>query len=822
MSRNPVLILSALAILGLAAAPAPAPPGPTPNSASFEKTVQPFLAQKCYACHNDKLQSGDLNLAALKTVSSIAHDPEAWEKISTRLLDGTMPPKGLPRPAASDVAAITTWINAEIARTELSSKPDPGRVTARRLNRAEYNNTIRDLLGVDFRPADDFPQDDSGYGFDNIGDVLSLSPVLLEKYLKAAEKAVNAAIFGPEKLKPTAIRAQPPNQDFKLEPKAQADYDATGLSMPNALHAQMRFPGDGEYDFHIALEGRRPDGSEPLEIGIWVDGKQAGIVKIDAPSDGGSIDLFGAQGEVRIPIQGGDHWVAASLLHLYEGLPASYGGQNPTKRPVPPPRDMSRFMKIPPNSTPAQIDEIKKQAEERRERLQVPANRVWVHYVEAQGPFNVKSAGAPATRKRLIPCAGEQTACAQTAMGQFARRAFRRSVSAVELQPFMKLAARSREAGASFDQALAAGMQAILVSPDFLFRIEKPEASVGMETQPIGQYALASRLSYFLWSSTPDEALIRAAQQGTLRNPAVLEAQVRRMLKDPKAQALVENFAGQWLELRRLESVAPDRTKFPMFDNYLRMSMRQETETFFANLMRSDLSILDLIDAPYSFVNEKLANFYGLRGVKGTEFRKVDLAGTHRSGVLTQASVLTVSSYATRTSPVLRGKWILENFLNEPIPPPPPNIPPLDEGKIGAAASLRQQMEEHRTNPACASCHAKMDPIGFGFENYDGIGQWRTQDGKFPIDASGTLPDGRGFQGADDLKRILSADRGRFAECVADKMLTYALGRGLERYDRRTVKDIATKVAAKDYRFSGLVVEIVKSLPFQMTRKEKN
>ena len=319
----------------------------------------------------------------------------------------------------------------------------------------------------------------------------------------------------------------------------------------------------------------------------------------------------------------------------------------------------------------------------------------------------------------------------------------------------------------------------------------------------------------------PDEELLRAAESGSLRKPAVLSAQVKRMLKDPKAKALVENFAGQWLELRRLESVAPDREKFPEFDDYLRMSMRQETEMFFENLMRNDRSILDMIDAKYTFVNEKLASFYGIPGVKGTDFRKVDLTGTPRGGVLTQASVLTVSSYATRTSPVLRGKWILENFLNEPIPPPPPNVPALDEAKIGAAGSMRQQMEEHRTNPACSSCHSKMDPVGFGFENFNAIGQWRTKDGKFDIDPSGTLPDGRSFKGADDLKSLIAKDAPKFAECVTDKLLTYALGRGLERYDRRTVKENLRPNFANDYRFSSLVLEIVNSLPFQMARQDR-
>jgi hypothetical protein len=394
---------------------------------------------------------------------------------------------------------------------------------------------------------------------------------------------------------------------------------------------------------------------------------------------------------------------------------------------------------------------------------------------------------------------------------------------------------------ATFDDAIGTGLEALLVAPEFLFRIEtydKPlrasshsasltqkistAAQNADDVHPISEYALASRLSYFLWSSMPDDELLNLAAQHKLRQPAVLRAQVIRMLRDPKSQALVENFAGQWLELRRLESVVPDREKFPDFDDYLRMSMRQETEMFFQNLMKNDLSILDLIDARYSFLNEKLATFYGIPNVKGVEFRKVDVSGTPRGGVLTQASVLTVSSYATRTSPVLRGKWILENFLNSPIPPPPPNVPALDEAKIGASGSMRTQMEEHRSNPACASCHSKMDPLGFAFENFNGIGQWRTMDGKFPIDASGQLPNGHAFTGPAALKTLLLNDRLDFAECVADKMLTYALGRGLERYDRRTVKDIANHVAAQDYRFSSLVLEIVNSLPFQMRRGERN
>jgi mono/diheme cytochrome c family protein len=811
-----------LTLIGLIAAPAPASK-PNPSSEHFDKTIKPVLSKSCYACHNQKLKSGDLDLKSFETAEGVAHDTEVWEKVATRMMDGTMPPKGMPRPPQSDVEAIAKWIKEEVTRVELAQKPDPGKITARRLNRAEYNNTIRDLLGIDLKLADDFPQDDSGYGFDNIGDVLSLSPVLLEKYLKAAETAVKVALNGPEKMKPIALRSQPVRAELELKNAPEKEYDESGLSMPNALHANMRFPADGTYTFRVALEGRRPNGSEPVQIGIWVDGKLAGTVPIDAPSDGGSIDLFGAQAETKVHVSAGDHWVAGTLLKLYEGLPANYNGPNPSKRRIP----AGRGPRIPEGSTPEQAEKLRKEFEARMARFKVPANRVWVHFIEAQGPFDQKIAPAVESRKRILACGhleGKHVAgCDRKVLSQFARRAFRRPVTTAELQPYYTLAANARQNGSNFEESIAAGLQAILVSPDFLFRVEKPDVTTaGAAVAPVTQHALASRLSYFLWSSMPDEELLRVADQGQLRKPEVLAAQVRRMLASPKAKALVDNFAGQWLELRRLESHSPDVDKFKDWDEYLRMSMRQETELFFANIVAQDASILEMIDGKYTFVNEKLANFYGLKGVKGTEFQRVDLTGTPRGGLLTQASILTVSSYVNRTSPVLRGKWILENFLNEPIPPPPPNVPLLDEEKIGAgAASFRAQMEEHRANPVCSSCHAKMDPVGFGFENFNAIGQFRTKDGKFDIDPAGTLPDGRGFKSPDDLKALLAQDAPKFAECVTDKMLTYALGRGLERYDRRTVKSIAANIAAKDYKFSSLVLEIVKSLPFQMTRQEQ-
>jgi hypothetical protein len=387
-------------------------------------------------------------------------------------------------------------------------------------------------------------------------------------------------------------------------------------------------------------------------------------------------------------------------------------------------------------------------------------------------------------------------------------------VSPEKVDRLVAISDGAQKRGGSFEEGISLAIATMLASPDFLFRIEDSSANL-QETQSV-QYTLASKLSYFLWSSMPDVELLRAAEKGTLRDPETLNAQARRMLADPKAWALVENFAGQWLEIRRLESAQPDRERFPDFDEYLRASMLKETELFFQYVMREDRSILDFIDGPYSFLNERLARHYGIPGVKGSEFRKVDLSGTGRSGILTQASVLEVSSYGNRTSPVLRGKWILDNILNSPPPPPPANVPSLDEDAVGSSASLRQQLEQHRKNAVCASCHARMDPLGFGFENFDAVGSWRTMDGKFPIDASGVLPDGKTFRGADELKIILRQQKDTFAEGLAEKLLTYALGRGLDRSDQPAVRQIVRSMAANDYKFSSLLLGIVDSAPFQM------
>ncbi len=798
------------------------------SRSDFEKSVLPFLADNCYACHNTRRKSGELDLERYKTAASILQERETWELALQKLQTGEMPPKGAPRPDQTELKAVISWIEREFDRVDRLAKPDPGRVTARRLNRTEYNNTVRDLLGVDFRPADDFPQDDSGYGFDNIGDVLSLSPVLMEKYLTAAEKIARTAVFGAEQLKPSISRLRPPLGRISSSTKPLSDYDTTGLSLPNAIHATYRFPVDAEYNLRIFLGGVRPAGSEPLQLALWIDGQQVKTASFDpegiASFSDDKQDFGSMTHDFRARVTAGDHWIAVSIMRLYEGLPRSYGGPAPSRKPTPPPPVFK-----PPrvNIPPERLAEMKKRFEERLAQT-VPVNEARITGVDVGGPYDQAKGPSADSLKKIYVCGHldgrHQPGCERKIVSGLARRAYRRPVTPQEVDRMSGLISMAQSKGDSFEEGIVQALQALLISPHFLFRIEQDRGqsqrlAKSGEIYQIGQHELASRLSYFLWSSMPDEELLRLADARALRKPDVLAAQLRRMLRDPKSQALVENFGGQWLELRKLESAKPDRERFPEFDEYLRMSMRRETELFFENIVRQDRSVIDFIDADYTFLNERMARFYRIPNVTGPEFRQVSLAGNaQRGGVVTQASVLTVSSYATRTSPVLRGKWILENMLNAPPPPPPADVPNLDEAKIGSSMTLRQQLEEHRKNVTCAACHSRLDPLGFGLENFNAIGQWRAKDGKFPVDSSGTLPDGRSFNGPQELKTILKSDRDAFARGLTEKLLTYALGRGPERYDRPVIKKIAARAAANDYRFSSLALEIVNSLPFQYRR----
>jgi hypothetical protein len=809
----------------------------TARAAEFDATVKPFLEKHCYTCHGARKQEADLNLATYKTAAAIAHDPDKWDEVLLKLRTGEMPPEDDPRPDATELDVIVEWLEREVERLDRIATPDPGRVTARRLNRSEYNNTVRDLLGVDLRPADDFPQDDAGYGFDNIGDVLSVSPFLTERYVAAAERLTRTALFGVGTLKPSLARLQSSGRRIAEKTAVPAAYDITGFSLPNAFHATHRVPVTGEYDLRVYGAGVRPLGSEPVEIVLYVDGRQIGSQVLD-PVGGASFesdrqDLGGKMREFRVRLTAGEHWFAGAIPRLYEGLPVEYDGPNPSKRPPPPPPVFTP----PPKATPERIARMKKAFEERLKQ-KAPSNSARVGFIEVVGPYNYERGPSRGSLAKVYTCGHRDTArlrpgptrhgasCGWRIVSDFARRAFRRPVTARELEPYVALVRNAQREGDSLDEGVAVALQALLVSPDFLFRIERGPSIEARHASPfqmngtvaLSQHELASRLSYFLWSSMPDDALLRAADKETLRQPAVLAGQVRRMLSDPKSQALVENFGGQWLQFRGLESVAPDRERFPDFEDYLRLSMRRETELFFEDVVRNDRSILAFIEAPYSFLNERLARHYGVSGVTGPEFRRVDLSITPRRGVLSHGSVLTVTSYSTRTSPVLRGKFILENILNAPPPDPPPGVASIDQAPVAADASVRQRLEAHRTDATCAACHRRMDPLGFALENYDPIGAWRTQDGKQPVDAAGRLPDGRIFRGPEDLTNILASDRQFFARALTEKLLTYALGRGVESYDRSTVRNIARRVAANGYQFSTLVLEIVNSAPFQMRR----
>ncbi len=731
------------------------------SRASFQKTVQPVVARHCLSCHSDKARTGNLSLEGYVSASQVVKDRELWERVADKMQSGEMPPKGLPKPDNASVQAVVTWLHVEFDRADRALKPDPGRVTARRLNKAEYNNTVRDLLAVDFRPADDFPADDSGYGFDNIGDVLSLPPVLMEKYLAAAGRISRAAVAVKTTLRPTLER-------LKAErPDKPAGADAF-------FEAGHRFPAEADYEIRLVLGGRRSKGAGLMRAALMVDGHPVELFEVDPGQD--KKRLF----DIRMPVTLGEHTLRAEF-----------------------------------------VDDKEKPADAGHDRTK----NVVIDGFEIRGPYNARPLPLPAAHKKIFLCGhglGEHEAsCARLDLEDLARRAWRRPVTAKEVERLAGFVEMAQREGDSFEAGMRVAVQAILVSPNFLFRLER-DAKPGENSavRAVGDFELASRLSYFLWSSMPDEDLFRAAQSGMLHRPGVLEAQARRMLRDPKARALVENFGGQWLQLRNLASLKPDPDRFPNFDAGLKTAMQQETELFFLGILQEDRSVLDFLDSRYTFLNERLAKHYGIGGVSGDAFRKVELAGGARGGVITQASILALSSYPTRTSPVIRGKWILENILNAPPPPPPANVPNLNEEAVGSTGSLRKQLEQHRSNSTCNSCHGRMDPLGFGLENYDAIGAWRTLDGKFPIDASGVLPNGKSFQGPVELRRILLDDKDAFARGLSEKLLTYALGRGLERYDRLTVNAISRKLAANGYRFSTLVSEIVNSAPFRMRRGE--
>jgi len=742
-----------------------------PARDAFARDIVPLIRKFCGGCHGTRNPMAGLSLLVYKDTAAVLKARSVWERVSKNVDAGYMPPAGAPQPTPEQRSRIVAWIDSTLSTADCQLQ-DPGRVTLRRLNRAEYNNTIRDLLGVDFRPADDFPSDDVGYGFDNIGDVLTISPLLMEKYLAAAEKIAEKAIVVPEA---KAVRFEA-DRLSATGGAGQAESGGYLLYSAGEVGAEYTFPHEGEYLLRARAYGQQA-GPEPTRMAFRLDGRE--IQTVDVKAVEGRPEVY----EARRKIPAGRHRFAAAFLNDY------YQPNDPD-----------------------------------------PANRdrnLIVDYLEIAGPLpsnppiqNPKSniqhlfRGCPPTEKE------HTRECARRILANFARRAFRRPATPDEIDRLMRCVDLAKKEGESFERGLQLAVQAALVSPHFLFKVEvDPQPNNPKAKRLLGDYELASRLSYFLWSSMPDEELFALAAKKRLQDPKILAAQVRRMLKDPKARALSENFASQWLYLRNLSHVAPDPDLFPTFNETLRAAMRTETERFFEAIVKEDRSVLDFIDAKFTFLNEPLARHYGIAGVKGNEFRRVALTGEQRGGLLTQASILTVTSNPTRTSPVKRGKWVLDQLLGAPPPPPPPGVSELKDEKPGeTSGTLRQRMEQHRKNPACASCHARMDPIGFGLENYDAVGAWRTHEGKLPIDSSGTLPGGQTFRGPAQLKAILKSKTRQFVRCLAEKMLTYALGRGLESYDKCAVDDIVKVVQKNGYRFSALVTAVVQSEPFRKRR----
>ena len=788
--RSGLLILAAwLAGPGFPIA-ATADEGTSPGR--FEKEVVPFLAKYCYDCHGGGKSKGDITLDKYRDGKELPRDRDLWEDVAELVRTGQMPPKDKanrrPRPDPAEAEAAVKAVETILAEFDCSGSQQHGRVTIRRLNRVEYNHTIRDLVGVDFNPSADFPNDDVGYGFDNIGDVLSVSPLLLEKYLTAAEAILERAIVIADPPKPKKERLGSPRPSFG----AGGERRGGG----QFLHGRGQIAGqiyldEGDYTVRADVFGQQL-GDEPVRAAIRVGVETLREFEVTATA------AEPATIEAKVRIKGGSRTIAVAFLNPYTEPPKP--GEEPEPEPVPR-KNCDPFRAVDPD---------------KNKRVLVVRN------ISLDGPYNPPPPELPEAHRRIFAHRPDQTPreAAREIIGRFAAKAFRRPGRPEEVDRLLKLYDLGEQDGDRFEDRIRRALEGVLIWPDFLFRVELDPPGLAPGTSfPIGEYELASRLSYFLWSSMPDDELFDLAGRGKLRED--LEPQVRRMLADPRSAAFVRNFPGQWLTTRKLAYVAPDPKEFPGFDEDLRSAMVRETELFFEAILRENRSILDLLDADFSFVNERLAKHYGIEGVKGTEFRRVKLPA-NRGGVLTQASILTLTSNPTRTSPVKRGKWVLDQILGTPPPPPPPDVPSLPETKQ-LTGTLRQVMEQHRANATCASCHNRMDPIGFAFENYDAVGAWRDKDGDTTVDPSGVLPGGRAFRGPAELKAILRDKKEQFSRSLVEKILTYAIGRGLEYYDRCAVDEILEALRRDDDRFVALMVGVVESGPFQKqtTRKDE-
>jgi len=764
---------------------------PPPHSVPFDQqTVWRTWKIYCDTCHFGPKARVGLNLESLD-LANLDDKGAIWEKLLRKLRGREMPPAGMPRPDDATYEALIKSIEAERDRVA-QSRPNPGHPTLHRLNRTEYANAIRDLLGIEVDVSELLPADDTGYGFDNIGDVLQVSPLLMERYLAAAAKISRLAVG--DTTIPVSDKTYPVSHGLNQN-------DRMGENMPlgsrGGTTVQHRFPVDGQYEISVALARGRANDFLGMEhertLDLRLDDRRLGLFPIAAVK--GRQNAFGSGNDpdanikVKVPVKAGPHTLVATFLKdtvVSEDIRAHRdGGGNGN--------DKDYFE--------------------------------GVGSISVLGPYDVQGPGDTESRKLIFIChpaaPTEEEACAERIITNLAHRAFRRPVGPDDLSPIFTVY-RQRASTAGFEAGVRLALQSVLVSPDFIFRIElDPPAAAPGSVHRVSDVELASRLSFFLWSSMPDDELLAVAERGGLGNPSVLEAQVRRMLGDRRSRSLVKNFVGQWLFLRNIPRVQPDSVAFPNFDDNLREALEEETELLVESTLRDDRPVADLLNTDYTFVNQRLAEHYGMKGIYGNQFRRVAITDPNRRGLLGQASIMTVTSYPDRTAPTIRGKWVLEQLLGTPPPPPPPNVPALKDDSNAKTLTMRQRMEEHRASPQCAVCHRLMDPIGFALENYDGIGRWRNSvddAGAGTIDSSGVLPDGTEFNGPAGLRDILVAKKEMFVEAFTERLMTYALGRGLEEYDAPIIRKIVRDASADDQRWSSIILGVVESNPFQMRR----
>jgi hypothetical protein len=761
---------------------------PSGASRSPVSPQRALVNRYCVTCHNEKLKTAGLMLDRAD-VEKVADNAEVWEQVVRKLRTGAMPPAGLPRPDKAAYDSLASYLETALDRAA-AAHPNPGRPSIHRLNRAEYANAIRELFGLEIDTKALLPTDDSGYGFDNIGDVLSVSPLLLDRYLSAARQIARLAVGDP------TLRV--PITTYEVAQRRwqnERESEDLPLGSRGGIAIHHYFPLDAEYVLTIRLKTTVAFGSaiggmgseHRLDVRL-ADAKLKNFTLGGPPAADGTKPDTGEKGlEIRFNAKAGTHLITVSFLDessLKEGMqkPPLIGGDIEDWSPT--------------------------------------TGNPGVASVAVSGPSKVQGPGDTPSRRKIFVCQParpqEEEPCARQIVSTLARRAYRRPVSQKDVDALLDYYRAGRKQNRDFDGAVGMALEGILLSPEFLFRIEQDSPNLAPGTpHRVNDLELASRLSFFLWSSPPDDELLSLAEHGRLKKSNVLEQQVARMLADSRSKALITNFAGQWLGLRSVPDAVPDRN-LGEFDESLRVAFETEAELFFESMLNEDHSVLDLLDANYTFVNDRLARHYGIPDIYGGRFRRVVLTDESRWGLLGKGALLTITALPNRTSPVLRGKWVLENILGTPPPPPPPNVPPLKEGRDAERLTMRQRMEEHRANPVCAGCHARMDPIGFSMENFNAIGMWRTMDGRNPIDASGVLPDGTKFQGSREMQKVFLSRPEVFVTTVTEKLLTYALGRGVEYYDEPVVRSIMREAAPNHYRWSAIISGIVRSAPFQM------